>query len=309
MSNSANILFAKGQQQSTDYWNDFGYFNDGTVWYETTPVYTARVTAYAAATGITDYTILDALNIFDLGLTYYGLDTIMKSIHPMVTDKTSQLDMANQMKYNFMNPLDTNAAFRLQWFGGWIYSRTGALPNGVDAYTDTFLIPNTNLTSNSHHLSFYSRTNNTTNGYELACQSIQASSTQYGYMLLSTYNSGTSYYQQQTQNTNAITPSEANTLGFYNGSRTSSTSFKAYKNGVLRGSNTNIASAIGSYLAINSIYLSAWNVNNNGTISTIGYSNKQCSFASIGDGLTDSQAQIFSSLVNNLQIALNRAVY
>ena len=302
-------VFAKGQQNSTDFWNDFGYWNDGTYWFEATPTYTARVIAFASATGITDYIILNALNNFNIGLITYGLDTDMKAVYPMVTDKYTQSEIANQMKYNFMNPLNTDGAFRLNWVGGWTYSSNGALPNGTNAYADTFLIPNTALTSNSHHLSFYSRNNSFVTGYELACQSIQASSTQYSYMLLSVFNTGTSYYQQQTQNTNAIIPTEATTAGFYLGSRTSSTSFKGLKNGVVKGTNTALASTIGSYQPINSIYLSAFNFNNNGAVSTSGYSNKQCAFASIGNGLTDQKAEIFSTLVNNLQKELNRAVY
>jgi len=258
-------------------------------------VYDTDAQAYFTAnTAITSSADKNAINTFYLGLKSDGIYTKIKAMYLPIWGS------AAACKWNLVNPLDTNAAFRLSFSTGWTFSSGGALPNGTSAYADTFLIPNTNLTSNSHHLSFYSRTNNTTTGYELACQSIQASSTQYGYMMLSLYSAGTSYYQQQTQNTNAITPSEANTLGFYNGTRTSSTSFKAFKNGLLRGSNTNIASAIGSYLAINSIYLSAFNLNNNGVISTIGYSNRQCSFASIGNGLTDTEATNFYTRVQTL---------
>lgn len=255
--------------------------------------YDADALAYFTAnTAITSDADKNAINTFYLGLKSDGIYTKIKAMYLPIWGS------AASCKWNLINPLDTNAAFRLSFSTGWTFSSGGALP--TNAYADTFLIPNTNLTSNNHHLSFYSRTNNTTTGYELACQSIQASSTQYGYMILSLYLSGTSYYQQQTQNSNAIKPSEANTLGFYNGSRTSSTSFKAYKNGVLRGTNTNTASAIGSYLPVNSIYLSAFNLNNNGVISTSDYSNKQCSFASIGDGLTDTQAANFYTRVQTL---------
>ena len=257
--------------------------------------YDADALAYFTAnTTITSSADKNAINTFYLGLKSDGIYTKMKAMYLPIWGS------AASSKWNLINPLDTNAAFRLTFSTGWTFSTGGALPNGTSAYADTFLIPNTNLTSNSHHLSFYSRTNNTTTGYELACTSVQASSTQYGYMLLAAREAATSYYQQQTQNINSITPSEANTLGFYNGSRTSSTSFKAFKNGVLRGTNTNTASGIASYLAINSLYLGAYNLNNNGAISTINYSNRQCSFASIGNGLTDAEASNFYTRVNTL---------
>jgi hypothetical protein len=38
------------------------------------------------------------------------------------------------------------------------------------------------------------------------------------------------------------------------------------------------------------------------------YSTKQCAFASIGDGLLDTQASAFYSVVQSFQVALNRAV-
>lgn len=294
MKYSNSVLFAKGQQSSTDNYNDFGYFNDGTVWYETPPTYTARVTAYAAATGITDYTILDSLNEFDKGLVYWGLDTIMKALYPMVTDKTSQSDMANQMKYNFMNPLDTNPAFRLQWFGGWVYSRTGALPNGVNAYADTFLAANT-MAQNSTHFSFYSRTNrvgsgNVIMGYQTGTQVS---------LIYPRFTDNNAYVNvNRDASIGGLATAVTNTTGLYVANRTSSTNTILYKNNVISSTNssTSIAPPAISY------YL--------GTARNLSlYDNLEFAFASIGDGLTDFQAGIFSTLVNNLQKALNRAVY
>jgi len=292
--NYRNILplVSHTQAFSTDYWNDFGYWNDGTFWYEKTPTYTARVTAYATATGITDYTILDPLNIFDLGLTYYGLDTIMKALYPMVTDKTSQSDMANQMKYNFMNPLDTNAAFRLQWVGGWIYSRTGALPNGTNAYADTSLNPSVALVGqqNNMHVSYYSRTN--INGNMDIGLSTWTPPYTYMYirisnLIASRFNTGNA--ENSTSNTNS--------LGLFILNRTLSTSLTFFRNG-----NPTV-------LSQNSTGISNGNILLGGNTAISDYSNKQCAFASIGNGLTDFQADIFSTLVNNLQKELNRAVY
>jgi len=68
---------------------------------------------------------------------------------------------ANAHKWNWLNPLDTNAAFRLTFSGTWTHSATGMLPSS--AYANTFLTPSTHLSLNSAHLSFYSRTNSTGN--------------------------------------------------------------------------------------------------------------------------------------------------
>ena len=312
--NYRNILplVSHTQEFSTDYWNDFGYWNDGTFWYEKTPTYTARVTAFATATGITDYTILDPLNIFDLGLTYYGLDTIMKALYPMVTDKTSQSDMANQMKYNFMNPLDTNAAFRLQWFGGWIYSRTGALPNGTNAYADTFLTPSTALTLYNNHLSFYSRTNtNVGGGNDMGGQWQQISPIlSYPFYQFNGRNSdGNAVGSISSADANRVIYTQTNPASFVVTSRTANNSLKSYTNGILKSTNTTVNTSAVNGLPQNKVFISAFNLYDGTTNSIINYSNKQCAFASIGDGLTDFQGDMFSTLVNNLQKALNRAVY
>jgi hypothetical protein len=46
---------------------------------------------------------------------------------------------SNGTKFNAKNPLDTNAAYRLQFNGGWSYSVSGITSNGTNAYADTFL--------------------------------------------------------------------------------------------------------------------------------------------------------------------------
>lgn len=306
-------LVSHTQEFSTDYWNDFGYWNDGTFWYEKTPTYTARVTAYAAATGITDYTILDPLNIFDLGLTYYGLDTIMKALYPMVTDKISQSDMANQMKYNFMNPLDTNPAFRLNWVGGWVYSRTGALPNGVNAYADTNLIPSTALTLNNVHISYYSRTSTLGSGNRADIGSFYSNDIpQYSYMIFQSNGRGSdnNAVGYISMNDPGLRYTQTNAAKFITTTRTADNSIKIIENGVVKSTNTTVQTSVYQGLPQISIYLGAINYRDSLTPqNALLYSQKECAFASIGNGLTDFQADIFSTLVNNLQKALNRAVY
>ena len=115
--------------------------------------YTARTTAFIAATGISDTTIINALNTMDLSLISNGLDTKMKALYPFVGGT------ASTHKYNFMDARDLDAAFRLTFSGGWTHSSTGAKPNGTNAYADTYLQPSVSLSQNSTHLSYYSRTN------------------------------------------------------------------------------------------------------------------------------------------------------
>ena len=94
--------------------------------------------------------------------------------------------------------------------------------------------------------------------------------------------------------------SATNTLGFYNGSRTAGNVIKLFKNGTAIINGTAVTQAISSV----SFYISA--SNNNGT--TQYYDNKQCAFASIGDGLTNTEAANFYTAVQNFQTTLGRQV-
>jgi hypothetical protein len=86
--------------------------------------YGTLTTAWIAATGETDLTILGALNTLESDMATYGLTAKMKALYPMVGGT------AGKHKFNFMDAQDTDGAFRLVFNGGWTHSSTGALPNG-----------------------------------------------------------------------------------------------------------------------------------------------------------------------------------
>jgi hypothetical protein len=250
------------------------------------PSYTARTTAFATATGITDTTILGALNTFDLGLISNSLDTKMKAVYPMVGGTSTTC------KYNFMNAVDSNAAFRLQFLGGGTFSANGYQPNGTNAYADTFYNQTTQGDNvNSGHLSYYSRTNS--NGTEVEIGASGVANT-----LLEIRTSGVTYpFINQGGATTIFADSDS--LGFYVANRTGATVLNAWKAGVKKVSGTNVSTLVSNY----NLYLSAFD---SGVPQY--YSTKQCAFASIGSGLTDGEASALSTLVQNMQITLSRNV-
>jgi len=91
-------------------------------------------------------------------------------------------------------------------------------------------------------------------------------------------------------------------LGFFNSTRTSTTSFKVFKNGSSIGNNstTNTVSALPNF----NLFLSAYS--QAGT--PVQYSNRQCAFSSIGDGLTDTEAANLYTAVQAYQTTLGRQV-
>ena len=248
--------------------------------------YTARTTAFASATAITDTTILNALNTFDLGLISNGLDTKMKAVYPMVGGTSTTC------KYNFMNAVDSNSAFRLQFFGGGTFSANGYQPNGTNAYANTFLSPSANLTLNSGHISYYSRTNELRTEHNIGSESGGVGTT----LLRIT---GTSYFKVNTAGA-YVTYADSNSQAFYMSNRTASTVYNGWRNSTKVGQDT--ASPVG--LVNTSFYLSTLNQDN----VPIYYSNKQCAFSSIGTGLTDGEAVIFYNLIQAMQTTLARQI-
>ena len=243
------------------------------------PSYGTLTTAWIAATGETDLTILGALNTLETDLTTYGLTAKMKALYPMVGGT------AGKHKFNFMDAQDTDAAFRLNFVGGWTHSSTGALPNGTNAYADTFLNTNTSLSISSAHISHYARTTPNDNvlmaNGTLDCFLQIASGILYGSL-------ATNLYSQIAQ---------ANNAAFYMVNRPSSATQKLIRNSsiLLTQSKT------GSSYFNSKILLSAYNAGST-------FSNAEIAIASIGDGLSDTEAANFYTAVQAFQTTLSRQV-
>jgi hypothetical protein len=216
----------------------------------------------------------------------------MKAIYPFVGGT------AAQHRFNLKDPRTVNAAFYLEFFGGWTHSSTGALPNGVNAYADTYLIPSIDLLTNNTHLSHYSRTQNSaTNSHDMGSEKAG-----YTYDLYQYYNGVSAKgFLDGTYPQDASQVNNTNTLGLLIGTRIANNNQKTYFNGVLQNTNTNIKVLP---LPNNSIYIGA---THNDLIAS-SPSNKQCAFSSIGDGLTDTEAANFYTAVQTYQTTLGRAV-
>lgn len=255
--------------------------------------YTARTTAFATATGITDVTILGALNTFDLGLISNSLDTKMKAVYPMVGGTSTTC------KYNFMDARDLDAAFRLQFNGGGTFSSNGYQPNGTNAYANTYITPSTNLDADNLSMSYYSRTNT------------PVVSTQ---VLLSSFVNGSSLNQlffdsnivyfdcyNSTPYIGRVSVSESRSQGMYMGNRLNASINKIVRNGTVIASFATGGTGIRPTF---SIYMAA--ANSQG--SAVAFSSLQTAFASIGNGLTDGEATTFYNLVQAMQTTLSRQV-
>ena len=246
--------------------------------------------SFFTATGITDTTQKNAVNKLVLDLKSYGIWTKMKAIYPMVGGT------ATTHKFNLKDPQDTNGAFRLTFTGGWTHSSTGALPNGTNAFANTFLNTATNLSINNGHLSYYSRTDQTA-GVIAEIGSLKSLPDSFSDIQLKSSSGAV----VRINNTTAFnSAANTNSTGFYIGSRTASNVIKMYKNGSVLVNGTassNATSTINFYIGAQ---------NNNGTAQS--YSQKECAFASLGDGLIDAEASNFYISVQTFNTTLGRQV-
>jgi hypothetical protein len=107
-------------------------------------------------------------------------------------------------------------------------------------------------------------------------------------------------YENGTQ---SISVSNTNSQGLFIGTSTSSTSAKLYKNGSSIGTS---ALTQARTMFANNVYFGASNWSPSNT--AIYFSARENAFASIGDGLTDTQASNFYTAVQAFQTTLTRQV-
>jgi hypothetical protein len=211
----------------------------------------------------------------------------------------AQEQFAAAYKYNLKDPQDTDAAFRLKIFGSWTFTPTGAKPNGTNAYMDTALTPSVSLSANNIHLSYYSRTDSaygtsTSMGADSFpneyCRLIIRRASNIAYNLIGNNTIGLSQY--------TVTDSR----GLFIANAPNSSTRKFYKN---NSQLTPISqSGLGTNgLSTRTIYIGALHDS-----APVEYENKETAFASIGDGLTDTEALALNTIVQQFQAALNRQV-
>jgi len=246
---------------------------------------TARTIAFLAATGISDTTIANALNTMDIALIANGLDTKMKALYPFVGGT------ATTHKFNFMNPADTDAAFRLTFSGGWTHSATGVKPNGINALANTYFIPNNNFSLNSAALGTYLRTNSLS-GTDIG---VVTSAGAQRAELWAKYIDGNFYTSLNNGTYESV--AVANSAAFFVTSRTASNSLKSYRNTTVIKN----VSTVSTSMATGSIYLSSIN-------GAIFFSDREQSFTFFSDGLSDTDESNLYTLVQAFNTALARQI-
>jgi hypothetical protein len=236
----------------------------------------ARVTA---AGGTLSATEKIATNQLVLDLKANSLWTPMKAIYPMVG--ASAAACAQNLK---------SSSFTGTFISGGTYASTGYTTNAV-GYMETNIFPSTDLSQNSTHLSYYSRVNNSGPFVDMGIGSSPQLFLLYNY-------AGTAFKainRAESVSGTSFTP----TTSLLIGNRPNSTTEKHYRAGSLVDTLTVTSTGINT----NMIYLGAYN-----RTGAEWKTARECAFASIGDGLTDTQASNLYTAVQAFQTTLSRQV-
>lgn len=236
--------------------------------------------AFIIATGITNPTIISAISTLVLNFKTYGIWTKMSAIYPLVGGT------ATTHKFNLKNPLDTNGAYRLVFNGGITHNSDGITGNGSNAYANTFLT-DVSLDINNKHISIYQR-NILLDSY--TSMGAGGSANNRFYLNLGGQNYSTlGMFQSPVA---VITPQR----GMFTMSKVISGAFKYYQNALTPSTRTGTnASSISNYTLL----------------ADTGGSNPSAanlSFASIGQGLSDTESANLYTSVQAFQTTLGRQV-
>lgn len=245
--------------------------------------------SFATVTDIRDTDIRVQPQVLLNNMNGWGLVDKQRALYPFVSDGYIE-ERATQHKYNLINPADTDAAFRLTFIGGWTHSSNGAQSNGSTGTANTHLNPSINLTLNSAHVSFYDRLDKVSNGWDVGAGDNVGTD-----VFEIVRFTGNLYYA--VNSAQILASSGGNPKGSYIASRTAAGQMQIFYN--LTTKNTS-ATASGSLPNANVYYAS---YGGGGFFSQM-----QLAFATIGSGLSSTEANNLYNIIQDFQTSLSRNV-
>lgn len=247
--------------------------------------------AFISAASITNDTQKLAINNLVLDLKRYGIWTKLRACYPFVGGS------ADSHKYNLKSPVSSDASFRIIFSGTITHDSNGITPDGSTGYGDTRLNGSAQGLNNDSHLSVYVRTNtaagdkteiNAYNGLE-------------AYWSIKVRDAGDVTFNgiyRFTGNGFITVSGNTDSRGFYILTRRSSSDAESYKNGVTTGTTTVTAQSIPNV----NVHIGKRSDTNTS------FTDRNIAFASIGQGLTDTEASNFYTAVQRFQTTLGRQI-
>jgi len=241
-----------------------------------------------------DATISEYINTMFLGFkgtgTTNGTNFYSKlhAVYPMSPSDVSTIS-ADTTKWNAVNPLDTDAAFRISWTNTPLFSLTlGVGQNGSgNAFGNTHFIESANMVAGNNGATF------STNGDLTGSRYIFGGSFEFGARTVFT---GTISIGLRSGNIE-LRDNLTNSGGVYSQNRRSATDFEGYFDGISQ-ENSTTSSVVQS---TQNQYLLAIN-----TGSAVAHFAGYIKFFAFHDGLTDEETQDFYDVINTWHTNLGR---
>jgi len=242
------------------------------------------------------------------GITDAGLQAIMLNYYNTITPRSYYPKLAavhplvggnaNAHKFNFLDARDSDDAFRLALFGGWLHTANGMQGNGINAWANTFWIEQVNAAANSWNFGFYSRTQS---GNTQTCDMGSFDGTKGSNLFprVTIVNPDRLYLRHGSGGAE-FTAGATTTTRLYQVNRVDTTNIRARVSGSLIIQPT-------PYIGQNGIPLSIGSLNN--AFVQQFYSPREYGYAFIAnEGFTDAEMVDFENDVTALMVALGRAV-
>lgn len=247
---------------------------------------------FVAAAGITDATQKAAIFTLVSDLKTYDIWTKCDAIYPFVGGTSTT------HKFNLKDPRDLDAAFRIAFSGTITHDANGITPNGTDGYGDTKYNGSTAGRNDNSHLSVYVRTNTAaTDKTEISAYN--GLSAYHAMKVRQTGDQGFYGIYRFTTDGFISVASVTDARGFHLATRRGATDGEAYTNGSSIGTDaTNSAEDIPNVV----VHIGKR------SDSATSFTDRNLAFASMGQGLTDTEAANYYTAVQAYQTTLARQI-
>jgi hypothetical protein len=251
-----------------------------------------NVKNFVNATGITNTETISALDVFVTTLKNDGIWTKLYALYPFVggTQNTNRVNLINTASYN------------LGFTGSWDYNDNGISGNGTNTYANTSFIPTSSVSdfNRNSSLAIYTRTDTTSSGYDIGAEDNQANRF---YIICKNLGNKSSYSVSTEIALTSVSDQNGAGLFIGNVSGSSSNNQKIFRNGTSIANKTNTTPLPDTCRF--PLYIGANNFKDTGVNSFV---SESFSYASIGKGLTDSEASTYYTIVQDFQTTLGRQV-
>ena len=248
--------------------------------------------AFITAAGITDTSQIIAINTLVLQLKEKSIWPNLQAVWPMIGGTSTT------MKWNLINPVDSDAAYRMNFVGaGWTFDANGVKQSSSNTtYGDTFYAANTNNNTLGMSMGVYINGGTNAVGYDLGRYNSSTNTDTYcvaGY--------GDNIFYMNYDSTSNIQASGYTMPNGFFAVNNDGTNTKGYRNGanVVTSAESRPLTDSGSY------YLGA----RHDLAGVTNGSNRRYAFAFMGKSLSATNYSDFSIIVNAYQTALSRNVY